>query len=129
MFTTIIRPRVSETDGVGHINNTTIPIWFEAGREEIFRILTPDLSFTNWRAVIVNMNVDYVKEVFYGADVEIRTWISKVGNSSFVVEEELFQQGALCAKGISTYVNFNQALHKAETIPAEVRQQFEKHMR
>lgn len=55
MFTTVIVPRVSETDGVGHINNTTIPVWFEAGREEIFKMFTPDLSFKNWRMVIIRM--------------------------------------------------------------------------
>jgi len=32
MFETPITPRVSETDGVGHVNNVFVPIWFEAGR-------------------------------------------------------------------------------------------------
>ena len=27
MFTTPIVPRVSETDGAGHINNTVTPVW------------------------------------------------------------------------------------------------------
>ena len=44
MFTTPITPRASETDGAGHINNTVVPVWFEAGRREIFRIFTPDLT-------------------------------------------------------------------------------------
>ena len=39
MFTTVITPRVSETDGMGHINNTVIPIWFEAGRKGILKYL------------------------------------------------------------------------------------------
>ncbi|MGM0876104.1 MAG: hypothetical protein ACQEWV_15325 [Bacillota bacterium] len=39
MYKTIIEPHVSETDGVGHINNTTIPIWFEAGRNDLFNYL------------------------------------------------------------------------------------------
>ena len=58
MIETPIIPRVSETDGAGHINNTVIPIWFEGGRTEIFRLLTPDLQFRNWRVALVNMNVD-----------------------------------------------------------------------
>ena len=45
LLTTIITPRVSETDGVGHINNVFVPIWLEAGRREIFKIFSPDLSF------------------------------------------------------------------------------------
>jgi acyl-CoA thioester hydrolase len=129
MFTTTIRPRVSETDGLGHINNTTIPVWFEAGREGIFRIFTPDLSFANWKAVLVSMHIDFVRETHFGKDVEVRTWIAKVGNSSFVVEEELYQDGHLCAKGTATYVNFNQATRKAEPIPPAIREQLESHRR
>jgi acyl-CoA thioester hydrolase len=129
MFTTIIRPRVSETDGMGHINNTTIPVWFEAGREGIFRIFTPDLSFKNWKAVLVNMNIDFVREIHYGMDVEVLTWINKVGNSSFVVEEELYQDGHLCARGTAVYVNFNQTTRKAEPIPQSIRDQLESHKR
>jgi acyl-CoA thioester hydrolase len=129
MFTTTIRPRVSETDGLGHINNTTIPVWFEAGREGVFRIFTPDLSFKNWKAVLVNMNIDFVRETHFGKDVEVRTWIAKVGNSSFVVEEELYQDSHLCARGTATYVNFNQATRKAEPIPQAIREQLESHRR
>ncbi|SDH44745.1 hypothetical protein SAMN05216352_101319 [Alteribacillus bidgolensis] len=30
MFQKTIDPRVSETDGAGHFNNTIIPVWFES---------------------------------------------------------------------------------------------------
>ncbi|MEC8369292.1 MAG: acyl-CoA thioesterase, partial [Pseudomonadota bacterium] len=39
MIETPIIPRVSETDGAGHIANTVIPIWFEGGWTEISRVL------------------------------------------------------------------------------------------
>ena len=58
MIRTAIAPRVSETDSAGHINNCFVPIWLEAGRREIFRILTPDLRFANWRVALVNTNID-----------------------------------------------------------------------
>ena len=48
MIVTTITPRVSETDGAGHINNTAIPVWLEAGRREIFALFTPDLGFEHW---------------------------------------------------------------------------------
>lgn len=127
MFRTIIRPRVSETDGVGHINNTTIPVWFEAGREGIFKIFMPELSFANWKAILVNMNVDFVSETYFGQDVEVRTWINRLGNTSYIIEEELYQGERLCAKGTATYVNFNQETHKPEPIPPEIREQLSAH--
>lgn len=129
MFVTRIRPRVSETDGVGHINNTTIPVWLEAGREEIFRLFTPDLSFQNWRMVIVNMNIDFLKEIFYGQEVEVRTWVKKIGNTSLQLAEEVHQGGQLCVRGECTYVNYNLAERKAEPIPPHICRQLEQHFR
>ncbi|MCM2534273.1 acyl-CoA thioesterase [Neobacillus pocheonensis] len=129
MFNTTIKPRVSETDGMGHINNTVVTVWFEAGREEIFKIFTPNLSFDDWKCVVVNLNIDYLNEIFFGSEVEVKTWIKEVRNSSFIVEEELYQKGALCAKGTATYVNFNGTTRKAEPIPEGIRYELEQHYR
>jgi acyl-CoA thioester hydrolase len=121
MYRTRIEPRVSETDGVGHINNTTIPIWFEAGRNQIFKLFTPDDSFQNWKMIIINMNVDYVDQIYFGKDVEIRTWVKRIGNSSLELYEEIHQDNRLCAKGTAIYVNFNLQTQKSEPIPDDIR--------
>ncbi|MFF2853542.1 acyl-CoA thioesterase [Peribacillus sp. NPDC058002] len=125
MLKTKIRPRVSETDGVGHINNVFIPVWFEAGREEIFKILTPDLSFNKWKVALVNMNVDYLNQTHYGEEVEIRTWVKKIGNKSLTVYEEMHQGGKLCAKGTATYVYMNYTTQKSESIPGHLREKLQ----
>ncbi|TWI59265.1 acyl-CoA thioesterase [Halalkalibacter nanhaiisediminis] len=127
MFETVIEPRVCETDGVGHINNTTIPIWFESGRQGIFRIFNPDLSFKDWRCVIIKMNVEYIAQLYYGQPVKIRTWISRIGNSSFEVYEEMEQEGQICAKGNSTYVNFNRHTQRSESISAPIKNKLQEH--
>ena len=98
IFTNIV-PRVSETDGVGHINNVFVPIWFEAGRREIFRIFSPNLDFVNWKLALVKVTVEYVDQLYLAENVEVRTGIQKIGNSSFTIREEIFQTNRLCAKG------------------------------
>jgi acyl-CoA thioester hydrolase len=127
MFITKIQPRVSETDGAGHINNTTIPIWFEAGRDEIFKLFTPDFSFKNWKLVLANMNIDFVHELFYGKEVIIQTWIDRIGNSSFIVKEEIYQEGRLSAKGTAAYVNYDFLQKKSEPIPEHIREILKEH--
>ena len=107
MIVTHITPRVSETDGVGHINNVFIPIWFEAGRREIFRIFSPKLDFKKWKLALVKVEVEYVDQIYLAHNVEIRTGIEKIGNSSFTIKEEIHQTGRLCSKGKSIYVNYN----------------------
>ena len=121
MIETSIIPRVSETDGAGHINNTVIPIWFEGGRTEIFRVLTPDLNFKNWRVALVNMNIDYLAQTYFQDPAVVRTWVDKVGTKSFTLYEELWQGARLCAKGTATYVYFNYDDQEAKPVPENVR--------
>jgi acyl-CoA thioester hydrolase len=128
MYRTIIEPRVSETDGVGHINNTTIPIWFEAGRNQLFKLFTPDSSFGNWKMIILNMNVDYVGQIYFGRDVEINTWVKRIGKTSLELYEEIHQDNRLCVKGSAIYVNFNLQTQKSEPISEEIRQELENHL-
>ena len=127
MIVTYITPRVSETDGVGHINNVFIPIWFEAGRREIFRIFSPNLDFKNWRLALVKVEVEYVDQIYLANDVKIRTGIEKIGNSSFTITEEIHQTNRLCAKGKSIYVNYNFKTKKSESVPEEIREKLEKY--
>lgn len=128
MYKKIIEPRVSETDGVGHINNTTIPIWFEAARNEIFKLFTPDSSFENWRMIILNMNVDFMKQIYFGRDAEVYIWVKRIGNSSLELYEEIHQDNQVCAKGSATYVNFNVKTQKSEPIPDQIKSSLEEHM-
>jgi acyl-CoA thioester hydrolase len=128
MFTTIIEPRVSETDGVGHINNTTIPIWFEAGRNSLFKLFNPQDTFSDWRMIILKMNVEYAAQIYFGKNVEIKTWVKRIGNSSLELYEEIHQDGKLCATGSAVYVNFNQENQKSEPIPEHIRHELEKNL-
>ncbi len=121
MIETMITPRVSETDGVGHINNVFVPIWFEAGRREIFSIFSPDLSFKNWKLALVNINVDYTDQLFLKDDVSVKTWIEKIGKTSFQIGERIEQTGRVCAKGKATYVNYNFRNKKPEKLSDDLR--------
>lgn len=129
MYQTTIEPRVSETDGIGHINNTTIPIWFEAARNDIFKLFTPDDDFSNWKMIMLNMNVDYVSQIYFGTPVYVYIWVDKIGNSSLKLYEEIWQNGNLCAKDTVTYVNFNATKQTTEPITDNIKQELEKHYR
>ncbi|WP_077595959.1 acyl-CoA thioesterase [Oceanobacillus kimchii] len=129
MYTTIIEPRVSETDALGHINNTTIPIWLEASRNPMFKLFMPDLSFNEWKLIIVNTNTNFKKEIFFGENVQIHTLINKIGNSSFQLYEEIWQNEQLCVESNVTYVNYNLKDKVTEQIPDNIRVELKKHYR
>ncbi len=128
MFQTIIEPRVSETDGVGHINNTTIPIWLEGGRNQLFSLFNPELSFQNWKMIILKTTIEYKAQIYYGQNVEIKCWIKRIGKSSLELYEEIWQKEKLTVQANTIYVNYNVQENKSEVISDDIRRELEKHM-
>ncbi|WP_203340589.1 acyl-CoA thioesterase [Planococcus beijingensis] len=128
MYKTILTPRVSETDGVGHINNTTLPIWFEAARNPLFDLFTPDHDFAKWKMVIVKTVLEFTGQIYFGKDVAVNVWVKKIGNSSLELYEELYQEGNLCARNTAIYVNYDLDSQKSEKIPEAIRQELAKHL-
>jgi acyl-CoA thioester hydrolase len=106
-----------------------VPIWFEAGRREIFRILTPSLKFDDWHVALVNMNVDYLAQIYFDQDCLVKTWVDKIGTKSFGLYEEIWQGGRHCASGTVAYVYMNYAEGRAEPVPDNVRTMLRAHMK
>jgi len=128
MYQTIIEPRVSETDGVGHINNTTVPIWLEGGRNKLFSLFNPDLSFENWKMIILKTTVEYKQQIYFGTDVVVKCWVKRIGNSSLELYEEIWQQDRMTVQANTIYVNYNVHENKSENIPDDIRIELEKHL-
>lgn len=128
MFETIIHPRVSETDAVGHINNTVIPIWFEAARSDLFAVFGPPDDFSRWRMIVAGFTVNFERELTYPAPVTARVWIERIGTSSLTLHEELHQHGARCAVSSTHYVNVNPDTKRPERVSDEIRLALEPHM-
>ena len=127
MFEMVITPRVSETDLVGHINNTTLPVWFEAARAPIFDLFNPNQDYENWKMIIVKSTLEFQRQIFYGKNVVVKTWVKNIGNASLVLHEELYQEGSLCAVNEAVYVNFNLKTKEAEMIPLTIRNELLAH--
>jgi acyl-CoA thioester hydrolase len=127
MFEQVISPGFSDTDALGHINNTKLPIWFLEARNELFKIFTPDLDPKKWRLILAKIEVEYVGELFYGQDITLRTYIGDIGNASFRVRQEAWQSGLLASKGEAVMVHFNFSEKKAEPLPEDIRQRLVAH--
>ncbi|TRX52479.1 acyl-CoA thioesterase [Thalassomonas sp. M1454] len=128
MFSEKITPRFSDTDALGHINNTMIPVWFEGARNPIFKIFMPTLNLQKWPVILAKMDVEFHAQMYFDHDIEVKSYIKKVGNSSFVVYQELWQQQKLCASGNAVMVNFCYQSQKAKPISDNIRKQLELHL-
>lgn len=127
MYEMVITPRVSETDLVGHINNTTLPVWFEAARAPIFDLFNPNQDYENWKMIIVKSTLEFQRQIIYGKNVVVKTWVKNIGNASLVLHGELYQEGILCAVNEAVYMNFNLKTKEAEMIPLTIRNELLAH--
>ena len=129
MFSETFKVRFCETDGLAHVSNTVLVQWFESAREPIFRLFNPQLELNNWPLILASYKVDFLKQIFYGSEVELKTYISRIGNSSFDVYQEVWQQGVHCATGLTTMVNFDYKQQKAQTIDEKITAELRKHQK
>ncbi len=127
MLSTEFDVRFYETDALQHVSNTVLVGWFETARLPIFKYFTPDLDLNNWPLILANYNVDFLQQIYLADPVEVKTWISRIGNSSFVVYQELWQSDVKKAKGTTTLVRFDYACKKAVRIPDDIRAKLEEH--
>ena len=119
--------RFYETDALAHVSNTALVGWFEAAREPIFRMFNPTLDLTNWPLILASYKVDFLAQIFYGKPVTVKSFVSRLGSSSFDVYQELWQNGVLCATGVTTMVHFDYQTQRSSAIPIGVKQQLEAH--
>lgn len=128
MFTRTLDPTFSDTDALGHINNTRIPVWFEFARNDICQLFTPDLDPRKWALILARIEVEYRAELYFNAPIEIRTGVSRIGSSSFTVSQALYQHSQLGAEGKTVMIHYDHQAKQAKPIPDEVRAALETHL-
>lgn len=114
-------PRFYETDGLGHINNTVVPKWFETARTPIFKIFNPALSLDQWNLILRKIDVEFIAQTYHEYPVEVRSWVSHVGNTSFTVSHELWQRDEMTASGTAVLVYFDYNAQQKGVIPEHCR--------
>ena len=128
MFTEIIRPRFVETDALGHINNNTYGLWFESARDPFYKIFMPKPNIKEWNLVMAHSSFDFLKEVFWGKNVVIKTAISKIGNSSIELVHAVYQDEHLCTSGKCVMIHYDFKAKESVSIPKELRAKLEEHL-
>ena len=121
MYSEEFNVRFYETDALAHVSNTVLVGWFETGREPLFKLFTPELDLQNWPLILASYKVDFLEQIYYGQKVQVKTYISRLGTSSFDVYQELWQKQKKCATGTPTLVHFDFQTKKAVAINEKIR--------
>lgn len=123
--TTYDKIRYGDTDRQGHINNAQFSTFLETGRVEFLYhpdrpILAEHCSF-----VIASLYLNFLREITWPGQVEIGTGITKIGNSSLVIYQQLFQNGQTVASAETVIVQVDASTGKGHRLSTYAREQLQ----
>lgn len=96
--------RFSDTDRLGHVNNTVLPQFIEVGRVSLIETLQPGSdAIQHW--VVARVEIDYIRELHFPATVVTGTRTVRVGRTSWTVDSGLFVGDTCIATARSTLVH------------------------
>ncbi|GIM47131.1 thioesterase [Collibacillus ludicampi] len=106
---TNIRVRFSETDALGHVNNTSYFIYFEEARTDLFRYFVDDLDTSKWNLILASTSCDYKKQARFGQELYVTTEVTKIGNTSFTLYHEIrdAKDESIIATGTAVLVHYD----------------------
>ena len=122
-FRSSIDTQFADMDVVAHLNNIAIARYYESARvlgnivlfgRDYFRRSAP------FQMVLAQANISYLAEGNFPEPVQVGYGIGRIGNSSFVTHQGLFQNGAcigLCESVMVLTVN-----GKPSPVPPQIRE-------
>ena len=130
MFTTIITPRFGDIDALGHVNNMVPCCWFELARNHIIKLFNPAMEIKReaFPLILAHSDYDFMGQLYFSHDVEVRTWVTKIGIKSFTVYHEAWQQDRLCVKGNAVVVHYDFNTESSVPIPEDKKLLLSEHL-
>lgn len=117
--------RYRDIDKQGHVNNAVYVTYVESARTALMYDPARALLNAGCEIVIAKLELDYLREIHWPGEVTIGTRVSKIGNSSLVLEHGVFQ-GEICAATASTViVMIDSQTRKAAVFSDAAKEKFE----
>lgn len=94
----VMQTRFQDIDPNRHLNNVAFAAIFESARVHLNRALRPWAERPkNERSMVAAVTINYLGEGQYPDDVEISSGVSRIGTSSYVIAQAMFQNGECIA--------------------------------
>lgn len=124
-YRTDIQMRFSDTDALGHLNNTAYALYAEQARVELFNQLQLDqVRRGDVFVILAHISLDFLRQVRFGERVHVITRVAKLGRTSVTLAQEIYAEDALAAKVTSVVVVFDFTTQKPTPIPSGLRAVF-----
>lgn len=115
--------RWRDMDALGHVNNMLFFGYMEDARNKWLGDMRPIFQAEGVDTVIANASCNYRKPFVYPGTVEVRIFVTRIGNSSLTTHYEMRLQGedTLYADGAAVVVWTNMATGKPARVPEVIR--------
>ncbi|MFJ1269647.1 acyl-CoA thioesterase [Legionella lytica] len=109
-----------DMDALGHVNNARYFDYFQEARIEWLRELNIQMT-EQMGPVVIHVACTYLKPVVYPTTVTLRSRIYNMGNSSMMMDHDLYQDEVLMAQGSCKVVWVDYTKNKSVPLPESIR--------
>ncbi|MET8427516.1 thioesterase family protein [Nocardia sp. NPDC004860] len=107
--------RWSDMDADGHVHNAAHLRYLEESRIDLF--WTRGFGGAN---VVAQMDIDYLTPLRYRQEpVRVETWVTKIGTSSFALQQEIRDEDVVYSTAVCTMVAFDPATQRSRPLPED----------
>jgi len=110
--------RFTDMDANQHVHNSVYAVYLESGRAHM-RATLKIPSYCSGRIVQIEMN--YLREVRYPAEINIGTAVTSLGRTSVTLTQAIFHNGTCSAVGKTVYVYVHRDTGQKIVIEEELR--------
>jgi acyl-CoA thioester hydrolase len=118
------RFRYNDTDRQGHVNNAVFAVLCQTGRLDLIEQDLPALERDNTQFVIVNLAIDFLREMRWPGEAVIGTGVTRIGTSSIMLRQGIFFEGACAGMADSVIVLMDMASRRPAPLPDALREKY-----
>lgn len=85
--------RFNDVDKFGHVNNTVYFQFYDTTKTDYFAFVCKDVDWEQVAIVVVKIEAEFLGQVKAGCDIACRTRVTRIGRTSFELEQEIFDTG------------------------------------
>jgi len=120
-----IQLRFNDIDTLGHATNSVYQQYFDLGRMAYFNdVLKETLDWNEEGLILVSISINYLAPIKLYDKIEVRTKISKLGNKSLDMEQQVYNltTGTVAADSKAVMVGFCGKDERSIPIPSRWRE-------
>ena len=122
-LTTPVQKRFSDVDSFMHVNNIWQQSYFDMGKTEFYtKVLGITGVFDKLRIITASTHTDYYCQVRLVDDIVVVTDVSRIGNKSMTLHQQIMCGDKCLTESSSVMVAFDFELQQTVAIPDEWRE-------